>query len=627
MRGKYRDVILPMTVIRRLDAVLEPTKQEVLGMKERLDAAGVTNQDSALRQASGESFYNTSPFRLRDLQSIATQQRLRADFEEYLNGFSGNVQEVLEKFQFRNQIPRLVEADALGFLIERFLGRSINLSPRPVLGADGSVVMEGLDNHSMGTIFEELIRRFNEENNEEAGEHFTPRDVVQLMARLVFEPIADQIESGTYLVYDGACGTGGMLTVAEETINEIASEQGKNVSVHLFGQEVNAETYAISTADLILKGEGTEVENIVYGSTLSADAFPTREFDFMLSNPPYGKSWKTDLARMGGKNAMRDPRFVINHGDDPEYSLLTRSSDGQLMFLANMLSKMKHNTPLGSRIAEVHNGSSLFTGDAGQGESNVRRWIIENDWLEAIVALPLNMFYNTGIATYIWVISNRKPAQRKGYVQLINATEWFEPRRRNLGNKNCELTANDIGNICDTFMEFEDSNNSKRFPNEAFGYWKVTVERPLRIEGIDPSRAYKAAEIREMKANGTRSETALPVIKRIHRRVAGPDPLRGQFAATIGGRDVVVEYEPDNELRDTEQIPLTEDGGIEGFLRREVLPYAGDAWYVAGSVKVGYEISFNRHFYRPVAMRSLDDIKTDIVKLEQSTHQMFAEVL
>ena len=341
MRGKYRDVILPMTVIRRLDAVLEPTKQEVLAMKERLDVAGVTNQDAALCQASGESFYNVSPFRLRDLASRAQQQRLRADFEEYLNGFSANVQEVLEKFQFRNQIPRLVEADALGYLIEKFLDRSVNLSPYPVNGS------EGLDNHSMGTIFEELIRRFNEENNEEAGEHFTPRDVVELMARLVFEPISDEIESGTYLVYDGACGTGGMLTVAEDTINEIASSKGKDVSVHLFGQEVNPETFAISTADLILKGEGTEADNIKFGSTLSSDAFPTREFDFMLSNPPYGKSWKTDLDRMGGKSGMRDPRFVINHGDDSEFSLLTRSSDGQLMFLANMLSKMKHNTPIG----------------------------------------------------------------------------------------------------------------------------------------------------------------------------------------------------------------------------------------------------------------------------------------
>ena len=627
VRGKYRDVILPMTVIRRLDAVLEPTKQAVLEMKERLDAAGVTNQRAALCQASGESFYNVSPFRLRDLQSRATQQRLRADFEEYLNGFSSNVQEVLEKFKFRNQIPTLVEADALGFLIEKFLDRSINLSPRPVLGADGSVVMEGLDNHSMGTIFEELIRRFNEENNEEAGEHFTPRDVVQLMARLVFEPISDRIESATYLVYDGACGTGGMLTVAEETIKELAAEQDKDVSVHLYGQEVNPETFAISTADLILKGGGTEVDNIAYGSTLSTDAFPTREFDFMLSNPPYGKSWKTDLARMGGKSGMRDPRFVINHDDDPEYSLLTRSSDGQLMFLANMLSKMKDNTPLGSRIAEVHNGSSLFTGDAGQGESNVRRWIIENDWLEAIVALPLNMFYNTGIATYIWVLSNRKPAHRQGFVQLIDATEWFVPMRRNFGNKNCELSTEDIAKICDAFTRFEETENSKIFPNEAFGYWKVTVDRPLRIEGINPSRPYKAAEIREMKANGTRTETAPPVIKRAHRQAVEADPLRGLYSATVGGKEVVVEYEPDNELRDTEQIPLIHDGGIEGFLRREVLPHAGDAWYLPGSVKIGYEISFNRYFYKPTAMRSLDEIRGDIVMLERETEGLMAGIL
>ena len=610
-----------MTVIRRLDAVLEPTKQEVLAMKERLDVAGVTNQDAALCQASGESFYNVSPFRLRDLASRAQQQRLRADFEEYLNGFSANVQEVLEKFQFRNQIPRLVEADALGYLIEKFLDRSVNLSPYPVNGS------EGLDNHSMGTIFEELIRRFNEENNEEAGEHFTPRDVVELMARLVFEPISDEIESGTYLVYDGACGTGGMLTVAEETINEIASSKGKDVSVHLFGQEVNPETFAISTADLILKGEGTEADNIKFGSTLSSDAFPTREFDFMLSNPPYGKSWKTDLDRMGGKSGMRDPRFVINHGDDPEFSLLTRSSDGQLMFLASMLSKIKHNTPLGSRIAEVHNGSSLFTGDAGQGESNVRRWIIENDWLEAIVALPLNMFYNTGIATYVWVLGNRKAAHRRGYVQLIDATQWFAPLRRNLGNKNCELSDDDISQIRDAFTRFEETENSKIFPNEAFGYWKVTVDRPLRIEDIDPGRQHKAAEIREMKSTGTRSETAPPVIKRIHRRGAEPDPLRGLYPATIDGKEAVVEYEPDNELRDTEQIPLLDNGGIEGFLRREVLPYAGDAWYVRGSVKVGYEISFNRYFYKPTAMRSLDEIRGDILELGRETEGLLSEIV
>jgi len=482
VRGKYRDVILPMVVIRRLDAVLEPTKQAVLDMKKMLDAAGITNQDAALRQASGQAFYNASPFTLRDLRARARAHQLKADFEAYLDGFSPNVQEILDKFKFRHQVPTLVEADILGSLIEKFLDHAINLGPQPVLHIDGSERLPALDNHAMGTIFEELIRRFNEENNEEAGEHFTPRDVVHLMADLIFLPIANQIESGTYLVYDGACGTGGMLTVAEERLRGLAREHGKDVSIHLFGQEVNPETYAITKADLLLKGEGEEAENFYLGSTLSQDGFPAREFDFMLSNPPYGKSWKTDLERMGGKSDMRDPRFVIEHAGNPEYSLITRSSDGQLMFLVNMLSKMKHNTPLGSRIAEVHNGSSLFTGDAGQGESNIRRWIIENDWLEAIIALPLNMFYNTGIATYIWVLTNRKPEHRHGKVQLIDATAWFRPLRKNLGKKNCELSADDIQRITSAFLSFEETEQSKIFPNAAFGYWKITVERPLRLQ-------------------------------------------------------------------------------------------------------------------------------------------------
>ena len=627
VRGKYRDVILPMTVIRRLDAVLEPTKEAVLHMKDRLDGAGVTNQDAALCQASGEAFYNTSPFRLCDLTSRARQQQLRADFEAYLDGFSPNVQEVLEKFKFHNQIPTLVEADVLGFLLEKFLDSSVNLSPRPVLNADGSVRLESLDNHGMGTVFEELIRRFNEENNEEAGEHFTPRDVVQLMARLIFMPVADRVRSGTYLVYDGACGTGGMLTVAEDMLTRLAREHDKEVSVHLYGQEVNPETYAISKADLILKGEGDEANNVQYGSTLSVDAFPAREFDFMLSNPPYGKSWKSDLERMGGKSGIRDPRFVVEHGGDAEYSLITRSSDGQMLFLANMLSKMKRETPLGSRIAEVHNGSSLFTGDAGQGESNIRRWMIENDWLEAIVALPLNMFYNTGIATYIWVLSNRKPAHRRGRVQLIDATRWFRPRRKNLGKKNCELSHEDIERICDTFLAFEETEQSKIYPNQAFGYWKVRVERPLRLAGIDPARAYTAKEIKALKGEAERSESAPPVIKKILKEGADPDPLRGLFAATVRSRPVVVQYEPDPKLRDTEQIPLLEEGGIEAFMRREVLPYAPDVWYVPGNVKVGYEISFTRVFYKPQPLRPLDEIRADVLAVERETEGLLGEII
>ncbi len=746
VRGKYRDVILPMTVLRRLDAVLEPTKAAVLDMKTALDKEHITNQDDALRSASGQAFYNTSPFLLRDLKARSTQQKLKDDFEAYLDGFSPNVQDILTNFEFRNQIPRLSKADALGMLIEKFLDKDINISPFAV----GE--MPGLDNHSMGTMFEELVRRFNEDNNEEAGEHWTPRDAVRLMANLMFLPVADKIESGTYLLYDCACGTGGMLTVAEETLQQIAKTHGKQVATHLYGQEINGETYAICKADLLLKGDGDAADNIVGGpeySTLSNDAFRSREFDFMLANPPYGKSWKSDLERMGGKKDLKDPRFLIEHAGDSEYSLVTRSSDGQMLFLANMLSKMKHNTPLGSRIAEVHNGSSLFTGDAGQGESNIRRWIIESDWLEAIVALPLNLFYNTGIATYIWVLTNRKPTHRKGQVQLIDATQWFKPLRKNMGKKNCELAADDIQRICDAFLAFKETPQSKIFSNAAFGYWKVKVERPLRLhsqltrqrietlryasgdediraalyEQLGDALVEKPASVREQleqllndygkgdtegdedeeggetttkkplpeakkkklqndatwkrdaqlietaaklsKALGEgliedhnlflervdaalkklgiklsaadlkliinavswRVEDAPAVIKKTHKPgKMKPDPLRGLFESKIDGKTCVVEYEPDSELRDFEQIPLLEEGGIEAFLKREVLPYTPDAWLVEADTKIGYEVSFTRHFYQPPKLRTLAQISADILALEQETEGLLHEI-
>lgn len=684
VRGKYRDVILPMTVLRRLDAVLEPTKQAVLDMKANLDKAGVTNQDAALRQASGQAFYNTSKFTLRDLRARANQQQLKADFEDYLDGFSSNVQDILENFEFRNQIPRLSKADALGTLIEKLVSSEINLGPNPIANSDGSERHPGLDNHAMGTIFEELVRKFNEENNEEAGEHWTPRDAVKLMAKLIFLPIADQIESGSYLLYDGACGTGGMLTVAEDTLTELAESHDKQVATHLYGQEINAETYAICKADLLLKGEGEAADNIIGGpehSTLSNDAFRAREFDFMLSNPPYGKSWKSDQERMGGKAGIKDPRFVIEHNGDSEFSLVTRSSDGQMLFLANMCAKMKHDTPLGSRIAEVHNGSSLFTGDAGQGESNIRRWIIENDWLEAIVALPLNMFYNTGIATYIWVVTNRKPKHRQGKVQLIDATKWFKPLRKNMGMKNCELSEDDIQRICDTFLDFKESEESKIFPNEAFGYWKVTVERPLRLSveltaenckrfraackdakesdvadlidrvakslGAGPHLNFNIfmdaveADAKEHSLKLTakrkkliqnelarRDENAEPVVKKVHKKgKAEADPIRGRFPNPVGDQSLVLEYEPDSDLRDTEQVPLLEDGGIEAFIRREVLPHAEDAWFDESSIKVGYEISFNRYFYKPQPLRSLEEIRNDILALEKETEGLLVEIV
>jgi type I restriction enzyme M protein len=726
-RGKYPDVILPMCVIRRMDAVLEPSKKKVLETKVLLDKAGITEQSAALCDAAGQAFYNTSRFTLRDLTSRGNQQQLLADFENYLDGFSPNVQDILENFKFRNQLQTLSKNDAIGTLIGKFLDPGIDLSPNSV------------DNHAMGTIFEELVRRFNEENNEEAGEHWTPRDAVRLMANLVFLPIEKEIKAGTYLLYDCACGTGGMLTVGEETLTALAAKHGQQVRSLLYGQEINPETYAVCKADMLLKGEGESAGHIVGGaewSTLSRDAFPAQEFDFMLANPPYGKSWKKDLESMGGKDGMRDPRFRVMHNKE-ELSLVTRSSDGQMLFLANMASKMNCKSALGSRIAEVHNGSSLFTGDAGQGESNIRRWLIENDWLEAIVALPLNLFYNTGIATYIWVLSNRKPVHRKGGVQLIDASKWFKPLRKNLGKKNCELSPEDIGRISRTFLDFQETPESKIFPNAAFGYWKITVERPLRLhsqlslksietlrftsgdedlrsqlyeefgddlfanfakvapalekrladwgsdenEGEDeenveakkglPEKKRKklldaktwerdgrlvevatalraalgeglfvdhnlfrdrvdatlkkaavklgAADLKQiLKAVSWRVEAAPPAIAKVHKSgKAKADPLRGLFEVTVEGKSAIVEYEPDSDLRDTEQVPLLEEGGIEAFIRREVLPYTPDAWIKEDATKIGYEVSFTRHFYKPQPLRTLEEISADILAIEK----------
>lgn len=735
-RGKYPDVILPMCVIRRMDAVLEPTKQQVLATRKMLDDAGITEQRAALCAAAGQAFYNTSKFTLRDLKSRGSQQQLLADFEDYLDGFSPNVQDILDNFKFRNQLQTLSKADAIGTLINKFLDPDIDLSPA------------GIDNHSMGTVFEELVRKFNEENNEEAGEHWTPRDAVRLMANLVFLPIEADIRSGTYLLYDCACGTGGMLTVAEETLTAIGDRRGQQVRCLLYGQEINPETYAVCKADMLLKGEGESADHIVGGaewSTLAHDAFPAQEFDFMIANPPYGKSWKKDLEAMGGKDGMRDPRFKVMHAGE-ELSLVTRSSDGQMLFLANMASKMNGKSALGSRIAEVHNGSSLFTGDAGQGESNIRRWLIENDWLEAIVALPLNLFYNTGIATYVWVLSNRKPAHRTGQVQLIDASQWFKPLRKNLGKKNCELSPEDIERISRTFLDFKETPESKIFPNAAFGYWKVTVERPLRLhsqltlkaidtlrftsgdediraalvdefgddlfsgfanvsaaleqrladwgndedEGDDEDGSAKkglpekkrkklldpktwerdgrlvevanmlraslgealfedhnlfrdridaalkqagiklaAADLKQiLKAVSWRVDTAAPVIARVHKPgKVKADPLRGLFEATVDGKPAVVEYEPDADLRDTEQVPLLEEGGIEAFIRREVLPYTPDAWIKEDATRIGYEISFTRHFYKPQPLRTLEEISADILAIEKEAEGLLDGLL
>ena len=636
VRGKYRDVILPMTVIRRLDAVLEETNPAVLEMKKKLDEAGITNQTASLCQIAGEPFCNSSPFCLKDLKSKAKAQQLKTDFEAYLDGFSPNVQEILDKFKFRNQIATMIDADILGSVIEKFVSPTINLSPRPVLHDDGSVKLPGLDNHTMGLIFEELIRRFNEENNEEAGEHFTPRDAVELMADLIIMPIADQLKDGTYTCYDGACGTGGMLTIAEKRLEELATQQGKQLSIHLFGQEINPETYAITKADMLLSGEGEQAEHMGFGSTLSADAFPARQFDFMLSNPPYGKSWKVDQDKLGGKKGIQDTRFVTQFADDPEYQMLPRSSDGQMLFLLNNIAKMKHSTALGSRIAEVHNGSSLFTGDAGSGESNARRFVIENDYLEAIIALPENMFYNTGIGTFIWIVSNRKSSERKGKIQLIDATEMKSPLRKNLGKKNCELTAEIRKQIVDLYLNFKETPESKIFDNAEFGYHLITVDRPLRLK-IDlskeiPAGTFNAKDqeawekaLAELPANtpmddwdafAKATKLKATLLKKVRPLITEVD----ESAKAVSG-------EADSNLRDYERVPLLYPGGIEAFFNTEVKPFVPDAWIDYSKTQIGYELSFTKYFYKPVELRSLDEITADLRQLESETAGLLDEIL
>ena len=639
VRGKYRDVILPMTVIRRLDAMLEETKPAVLAMKKQLDAAKIDNQWPALCNAAGQAFCNASPFLLKDLTSRAKAQTLKADFIAYLDGFSPNVQVILDKFKFRNQIDTMVDADILGAVIEKFTSSDINLSPNPIYKDDAKTILKhpGLDNHGMGTIFEELIRKFNEENNEEAGEHWTPRDVVELMADLVFIPIADKIKDASYSCYDGACGTGGMLTVAQDRLLTLAKRRGKEVAIHLFGQEINPETYAICKADMLLKGDGEEAEHIMYGSTLSDDQHASRQFDFMLSNPPYGKSWKTDAEKMGGKKEILDTRFNTYLEGGEVMSMIPRTSDGQLLFLLNNVSKMKKDTELGSRIAEVHNGSSIFTGDAGSGESNARRYLIENDLVEAIISLPDNMFYNTGIGTFIWILSNKKEERRKGKIQLIDASKMKSSLPRNMGKKNCEFTADIKNEIMRIFLEMEESEVSMVFNNDDFAYWSVTVERPLRLrvnpDAVIPADVFKKADelaavnkaIASVPA-GTPFDDWAAFAKATKLKATVLKKIR-PFITVKDANAKPITGEADSDLRDTELIPFNYEGGIEGFLKYEVLSYAPDAWIDEKKTQIGYEISFNKYFYRPVNLRSMDEIIASLNELEKEADGMLAGIV
>lgn len=581
-KGDYRKVILPMIVLRRFDAVLEETKDKVLAMKEKLITAGVIQQDEALCAVAGQAFCNSSPFTLKALKSRTNSQQLKLDFIAYLDGFSANVQDIITKFKFRNEIDTLVEGGVLGLLIEKFVDNRINLSNSPILYDDGSVRLPALDNHSVGTVFEELLRRFNEENNvTEAGEHFTPRDIVTLMADIAFVPIIDEIVDSSYLIYDGACGTGGILSVSEERLQQLAAARGKHINTHIYGQELQPETYATCKSDLLIKGDGDEANNISYGSTISEDGKAGMKFDFCISNPPFGTPWKRDLENWGlkDKKEITDARFLISYDGNPAYSLVPNIGDPQMLFLANNISRMKDTTKLGTRIVEVHNGSSLFTGNAGGGESNLRRYMIENDMLEAIIAVPEKMFYNTGIGTFIWIVTNRKEARRKGKIQLIDATGLKSPLRKNLGEKNCAFTPEINAEILRAYMDFKETPISKIFDNAEFGFWEIVVDRPKRDE----------------QGNVKRNK-------------------RGKI-------------EIDKTLRDKEQIPLTYPGGIEQFIEHEILPYTPDAIIDVNDYVIGYELSFTKYFYKPKQLRTLEEIRADIQAIEDSTKGLLYRIL
>lgn len=664
-RGKYQDVILPLTVLRRLDCVLAGTKERVLGKQAELKGKKLENLDPQLRRIAGFAFYNTSRYDFEKL--LADAPHLAANLRNYIAGFSPNMREVLEKFDFDNTISKLDEAGLLFQVLERF--KNVELHP------------DKIDNPTMGTIFEELIRKFNEALNENPGEHFTPRDVVHLMVDLMLAGDEKEIRAKKAIrtVYDPCCGSGGMLMITKEHITVGLRKNGdilrpainKDAEIHLFGQEVNPETWAISRSDLFMKDPtGRDADNIAYGSTLSNDRHAGQSFDYLIANPPYGKDWKRD------EDAVRTEH---ERGTAGRFAPgLPRISDGQLLFLLHMLAHARSPKDGGSRIAIIMNGSPLFTGDAGSGESEIRRFVLENDLLEALIALPEQLFYNTGIATYVWVVTNRKVPGRKGKVQLVDATSFWVPMRKSLGDKRREIPLERSQEILRILADFKDGEFSKIFPTTHFGFRKITVERPLKLnfqagaeriarleeekgfQGLAQSKKKGAAGAKEM-AGGRALQEA---IRKLLRGLPGtlvkdrdeferlleaagkksgvkfPVPARKAILSALSERDESAAIcrdkdgnpEPDPELRDTESVPLAER--VEVFFEREVKPHVPDAWIDTSKRDprddkvglVGYEINFNRYFYRYTPPRPLEEIENEIKGIEQDILRMLGEV-
>jgi len=648
-RSKYQDVILPFTVLRRIDCVLAPTKAKVLATNAKFKGK-LENLDPQLRKAAGFAFYNTSLYDFERLLDDAP--KLADNLRVYINGFSDNMREVLEKFDFFNTIAKLEEAGLLFLVMERF--KNIDLHPDKV------------SNLEMGYIFEELVRKFNEALNENPGEHFTPREVIRMMVDLILAPDHQRLSRKhlVVLLNDPCCGSGGMLTIAAERIAEV----NPTAEVHLYGQEVNPETYALCKADLYMKSaDGRQAEDIAFGSTLANDQHARQLFDYQLANPPYGKDWKMDQAAVE-KEAARGNLGRFGAG-------LPRISDGQLLFLQHMLARMKPAEQGDGRVAIVMNGSPLFTGDAGSGESEIRRWILENDWLEAIVALPEQLFYNTGIGTYVWVLSNRKEARRMGKVQLINATDMWTPMRKSLGDKRREISPEQIAQNVAEYDTFAEGPRSKIFPTTTFGYRKITVERPLRLNfqasserlaqlkgetaftNLAVSKKKKGNEKfadetagRQLQATLLAALEALPntvfkdrsafeaalAASLAAAQVKISAPLRKAILAALAERDETAEIcrditgnpEPDPDMRDTENVPLAED--VNTFFEREVKPHVPEAWINKdvrdekdGQVgKVGYEINFNRYFYEYRPPRPLAEIESELRELESEIAEM-----